>query len=290
MELCLETMYFRETGGKGRSGTSPEDILTAAVGRGIQCFDTAGAYDEAEKILGRFIRYQKRKEDFFVTTKIRPNTLRNVAPQNYHGAMRQNLTGSLRNLGLSRVDVCLLHNADFLDDRQALAALGALREDELTNKVGVCVATPDQFETASESPYIDVIQIPYNVFDTRLDAYLARTDKEIQAGGIFLKGLLFRREEEVPDHMWEVKSHLHTLANYEERHGVSRAELAVTFAKTQPRINQMIIAVDNVAQLNEDCDCFIRSGNTVALRELPDQLGRIDERIVQPSLWKGEYR
>lgn len=290
MELCLETMYFRETGGSGRGGMSPEEILTAAVGRGIQCFDTAGAYDEAEKILGRFIRYQKRKEDFVVTTKIRPNTLRNVSPQNYHGAMRHNIISSLRNLGLSRVSVCLLHNADFLDDRAALTALNALKEDGLTDKVGVCITTSDQFETASESGFIDVIQIPYNVFDTRLDACLARTGKEIQAGGIFLKGLLFRREDELPDHMWEVKSHLHTLANYEERHGVSRAELAISFAKTQPRINQMIIAVDNVSQLNEDCDCFIRTGNTVALRELPDQLGRIDERIIQPSLWRGEYR
>lgn len=283
-------MYFRERTARTNYGSSPDDILTAAVGHGVRCFDTAGAYDDAEKILGRFLKLQKRKSDFIVTTKIRPNTIRNVAPENYFGALRHTLIGSLRNLELDHVSICLFHNADFLGDRAALASLAALKDAGLTEKVGVCVAAPDQFEAASASEFIDVIQISYNVFDTRLDTLLATTNKEIQAGGVFLKGLLFRSEDEVPDHMWEAKNYLRTLSNYEERHSVTRAELAVTFAKTQSKISQLLIAVDNVNQLTEDCEYFMRSGNKVALRELPDQLGGVDERIIQPSLWRGEYR
>lgn len=290
MELCLETMYFRQPLRNAAQGTTPDEILTTAVGRGIRCFDTAGAYDEAERILGRFLKYQKRQDDFILTTKIRPNTLRNVSPAHYKNALLQDLAGSLRCLGFAKVNATLLHNADFLRDELALDALASLKDEGVTEKVGVCVATPMQFEVASAAPQIDVIQISYNVFDTRLDELLRRTNKEIQAGGVFLKGLLFRTEDEVPEHMWEAKTHLHTLAAYEEREGVSRAELAITFAKTQPKINQLIIAVENAAQLSEDCDHFTRTGNTVALRELTDQIGGVDERIVQPSLWRGEYR
>lgn len=290
MELCLETMYFRQISRNTAHGTSPEDILTTAVGRGIRCFDTAGAYDEAERILGRFLRYQKRKNDFIITTKLRPTTLRNVAPHNYYGALRQDLTGSLRCLGFDSLSICLMPNADFLRDAQALEALARLKEEKLADKVGVCTTTAAQFEAASASPYIDVIQISYSVFDTRLDELLRRTDKEIQAGGVFLKGLLFRSEDEVPEHMWEAKTYLHSLTAYEERHGVTRAELAITFAKTQPKISQLLIAVDNASQLSDDCDYFNRGGNTVALRELTEQIGVVDERIVQPSLWRGEIR
>lgn len=290
MQLSLDSTQFRTPfGGQQRPGTRPEDILLCALRNGIRAFDTASAYDEAEMILGNYL---DQYEDFGVsfTTKIRPNALYSLQPSEYAASLRQNLQSSLRSLCTSRVHACLFHNAEQLDNEPALAALYQLKEEELTEKVGVCVSDVQQFERADRSPYIDVIQIPYNVFDTRLDEALAQTTKEIQARGVFLKGLILMDEQDVPRQLSDVKPYLHTLGSYCERQGVSRAELALTFVKTQPKISTVILAVDDVAQLDEDCRAFAREGDNVALRELTEQLGGLDERIIQPSLWNGEFR
>ena len=119
---------------------------------------------------------------------------------------------------------------------------------------------------------------------------LKETSKEIQARGVFLKGLILMDEQDVPRQLSDVKPYLHTLGSYCERQGVTRTELALTFVKTQPKISTLILSVDNVAQLEEDCRCFAQQGNPVALRELTEQLGGLDERIIRPSLWQGEFR
>lgn len=290
MQLSLETTEFRRPyGGVPRPGTSPDDIMLSALRYGIRAFDSASAYGEAEKILGDFLQ---QYEDLHVqiTTKIRPNALFSLKSAQYPDSLRQNLLASLRNLGEQKVHACLFHNADHLDDEAALAALYALKEEGLAEKVGLCVTDVAQFEKADASPYIDVIQIPYNVFDIRFDSALAHTAKEIQARGVFLKGLILMNEEDVPRAFNDVKPYLHTLGSYCERHNVSRTELALTFVKTQPRISTLIIAVDDVNQLKEDCSCFARAGDAVALRELTDQLGGLDERIIQPALWNSEFR
>lgn len=290
MQLSLETTQFRTPfGSQPRPGTRPQDIILCALRNGIRAFDTASAYNEAEMILGSYLdQYEDLNASF--TTKIRPNALYSVEPSEYQASLRQNLLGSLRSLYVPRVHAVLFHNADQLGNEAALAALYSLKEEGLTDKVGVCVSDVQQFEQADRSPYIDVIQIPYNVFDTRFDDVLQDTRKEIQARGVFLKGLILMNEQDVPRHLSDVKPYLHTLGTYCERHGVTRTELALTFVKTQPKISTLILAVDNVGQLEEDCRAFAKTGDAVALRELPDQLGGLDERIIQPSLWHGEFR
>lgn len=289
MQLCLETSHMREHFGRRPAprGTSPLDILNSAGANGIRCFDAAGAYDEAEKILGRFMG-EHPSVHFDVTTKIRPNVLYSASPERYMGILRQNLASSLRNLGQEGVYACLFHNAAELHNERALEALWRLKREGLTAKVGVCTSDPSEFEHASDSPYVDVIQISYNVLDTRLDYLLAHTDKIVQAGNVFLDGILLADEDDLPQHLWEIKPYLHTLSAYCERYGVTRRELALTFVKTQPKISQVILDAQSTAQVRADCEVFQRTGNVVALRELPDQLGGIDERFLAPNLWKGE--
>lgn len=290
MQLGLETTQFRTPfGGQVRPGARPQEIILCALKNGIRAFDTASAYNEAEMILGNYLdQYEDLHASF--TTKIRPNALYSLEPSEYQASLRQNLLISLRSLYVPKVHACLFHNADQLGNEAALEALYSLKEEGLTDKVGVCVTDVQQFEAADRSPYIDVIQIPYNVFDTRFDEVLKETGKEIQARSVFLQGLILMNEEDVPRDFSDVKPYLHTLSSYCERHGVSRTELALTFVKTQPKISTLILAVDNVAQLEEDCRAFAKTGNATALRELTEQLSGIDERIIQPSLWHGEFK
>lgn len=288
MQLSLDTTHFREVR-TGPSEQSPGEILETAVQCGVRCFDAAGAYDEAERILGRFLAGYE-PDPFQVTTRIRPNVLFGAQPEDYVERLDRSLSGSLARLGLSQVDACLYHNADYLDDENALKALWILKDAGLTRKTGICVQDSEQFQAASASPYLDVIQIPYSVLDTRLDSALEGTTKEIRSQGVFLNGLLLCNEDQIPRGLMQIKPYLHTLANYCERYEVSMTELALTFVKTQPRISQVVLHVEKAGQLREDCALFRRSGDETALRELPDQLGGLDERILTPSLWHGEVR
>lgn len=293
MELCLGTVQFGMQYGiasKGRPGyEDAEKMLEYAVANGITTIDTASAYGEAEKIVGGFLKHANRSS-LRIITKIRPNALFSVEPSQYYHTLKQNIFDSLSNLNISYVDGCLFHNADYVNNEAALCALARLKEDGLVKKTGVSIYLPTEFESALASPAIDLIQIPYNILDTRLDPLLRQCEKEIHARSAFLQGLLLMDEAAVPRNLWNAKPYLHRFRSFCEYHHLTHTQAALAFVKTQPKISRLVFGVDNLAQLKQIKKDFSVSADAVALRELAEEFSGIEERIIMPNLWHVEYK
>jgi diketogulonate reductase-like aldo/keto reductase len=109
-----------------------EDTVADALAAGYRHVDTARAYGNEEAVGRGIHRSGVDPADVWVTTKV---WLDDYAP----ARLRQGAEGSLRRLGLERVDLLLLHwpPQDPDELRPALEELHRLRDDGLVRELGV---------------------------------------------------------------------------------------------------------------------------------------------------------
>ena len=171
------------------------DLLRGAYGVGARVFDTADIYGQgaSERILGQFLSSVDR-EDIVVITKVGqvfPLHLRLLIPfkkfvrffltmlsfgKELAGRARQRelgrdfskphivegLQSSLKRLGVSWVDILLLHSpaSSVLRDGAALQTLGWLKSEGRIRLAGVSCDDVETAALAASDPRVDVIQIP----------------------------------------------------------------------------------------------------------------------------------
>ena len=293
MELCLGTVQFGMQYGVSSAG-QPDmqdavEMLEYAANNGISAIDTANAYGEAERIVGAFLAEHGR-EGVNVITKIRPGILYNADSESYYKILRQNLEESLATLGLKSVYGCLFHNSEYADDEAALKALARLKDDGLVQRVGISIYLPAEFRRAAKSPWVDIIQAPYNLMDTRLKKQMERTECEIHARSVFLQGLLLMDEKTVPQHLRDVIPYLQRLDYYCERNGFTRMQVLLNFVKLNENIHKVVFGVDNLEQLKQVIAAFNTEIDRQELIDLAEEFTAVDERLIRPNLWHVEYK
>ena len=103
---------------------------------------------------------------------------------------------SLEHLNTDNVYALLIHNADDLLKRgsdKLINSLHSIKKQHTVKKIGVSVYDLDQLNFVLENFEIDIIQLPFNIFDRRFfnNGMLRRLDKkgiEVHGRSIFLQG------------------------------------------------------------------------------------------------------
>ncbi len=134
-------------------------LVRAAIGIGVTTFDTGPMYGdgEAERRLGLALKGVPR-DRVFVVTKARTWTHDGDAP-----TLSASLRGSLARLGLDHVDALLLHGPTHADIANAAGELGALRDQGLARRFGVCGRGTERdamIATRAHSPLFDILMTP----------------------------------------------------------------------------------------------------------------------------------
>ncbi|MFO7724560.1 MAG: aldo/keto reductase [Oceanipulchritudo sp.] len=145
-------------GGRGWGGQAEKEafaVMEAALECGVCHFDTARAYGNSEKVVGRFI--EKRREAVFLASKVLPGE----AP----AAIRCGLELSLRNLRTDYIDLYYLHwPVEGLDIRPQVEVLEQKRAAGLIGSIGVSNYSVGQLRQAREAGTIDFLQVGYHLF------------------------------------------------------------------------------------------------------------------------------
>jgi predicted oxidoreductase len=167
---------------------SPEKIVEYALGNGITYFDAAQDYISSEGTLG-VVPGEKK-----VITKLLPT----YNHKDIH-SLTDSLSSSLTHLQADKIYGVLLHNGDyFFKLDQFLKDATELKRRGVIEKVGVSVYDPEAALKYSMIPDIDIIQVPFNIFDRRLiDNGFYKTKKEIYIRSVFLRGAVFLLPEEL---------------------------------------------------------------------------------------------
>lgn len=293
--LCLGTVQFGlEYGINNKTGKPSRDevfaMLDYAIDQGIEYIDTAAAYGNAEELLGEYFRSRKIPPELKVISKLMPNLIADDC-KDAELLVINEIQGSLKKLGLSCLEGYLLHTPGNFYNPSIMNGLKNAKEVGLIKNLGVSIYETQHALDVVNSGLVDFIQIPYNIFDQRLemtDFYsLARANGVMVFGRApFLQGLLFMQPDEVPEHLARARNYLQEFEQIIASYELQRVEASLLFSTQNPGIDRVVFGVDNMAQLKEDIAVIANdSADGRCREELMQHFSSMEKEIIFPSLW-----
>jgi aryl-alcohol dehydrogenase-like predicted oxidoreductase len=278
-KLALGTVQFGlNYGVANQSGQVSKDevsnILSFARSIRIDTLDTAPRYGNSENVLGRI-----GVHDYRVVTKT--TSLKNGIKDVIEGFYR-----SLKSLNQRSVDGLLIHDISEVDDKEfhdLFLQLNKLKQQELVNKIGFSTYKPEQIDFLLENFDFDLIQVPFNVFDTRLVEggqlkTLKRKNIEIHARSVFLQGLLLDFKH-LGNYFSKWTNEFNDYQEIVQESGLSLLGYAISFVLNTKEIDKVLVGVDSEKQLRE----IIKSTKKQSVLS-PYPI--YDDNLLNPLNWK----
>lgn len=257
--------------------------LESAWQLGVRAFDTAPHYGAglSERRVGHFLM-SKPRASFVLSTKVGrllvedagahepargfPGERAVTRLRDYSGdGVRRSLEESLSRLGLSRIDVALVHDPeDYLDEALAGAfpALQRLREEGIVGAIGAGMNRSGPLERIVREADIDCALIAgrYSLLDQAAGRSLLPTCADrgvtVLAAGVFNGDVLANpRPGAFYDYQpagEEIIERARTIGEICSRHGVTLAAAALQFPLRHPAIGALVVGVRTPAEVEED--------------------------------------
>lgn len=264
--------------------TDALEILHKAVDCGIDTFDTAYMYGESEEILGEFVKSCAKK--IKIISKL---------PSCNASEVKEALKSSLGKLSEHTIYGYLIHNfKDYIKDRNIWDELEGLKSEGKIKKTGFSLYLVSEIEYILKHDLkIDIIQVPFSIFDQRFEAYfpsLRKRNIEVYVRSVFLQGLVFKKSCELDSYFKSIKGNIERLNVLSRESGIPVFALCLNFALRNKFVDRIIVGVDNVSHLNEiiqASDSFSKLKDDIfnSLLELEVK----DENIILPFKWP-EYK
>ena len=298
-KLVLGTVQFGLDYGINNKKGKPSkheslEMLKKAYENGINIFDTASAYGEAEEILGEFISKNNLYENVLIISKLSPNLLEN-SKGDILEIIESEIKKSLEKLKVKSLYGYLLHTPEYIYNKEIVSALKSCKEKGLIQNLGVSVYEEKDAIYAATLP-VDFIQIPYSIFDQRLDKtdffnITKKNNIKVFARSAFLQGLVFMDEEEIPDSLNEAKQYIKNLNEITKKYNLTTVQAALLFSYKNPNIDYVVFGVDNIGQLKEDIKIVEENMNCEkCIEELKNKFIDVPKSIIFPSLWKKQEK
>ena len=279
MKLALGTVQFGlDYGVTNQSGkvaeSKIEGILDFAKSNGIDILDTASGYGNSEQVLGGV-----GVDDYQIITKT--TSLKHGVDEVIRGFYQ-----SLKYLNQKSVDGLLIHDINEVNNKEfndLFERLNKLKQQGLINKIGFSVYTPEQVNFLLDNFDFDIIQLPFNVFDTRLSEggqlqALKKKNIEIHARSIFLQGILLDFNN-LSSYFSTWREQFDKYQKSVEKSGMSLLEYALNFVLNTQELDKVLVGVNSERQLREIIQSTKKEGKSSAH---PIN----DVNLLNPSLWK----
>jgi len=259
---------------------SIEQILSMAQDNGINHFDTAKSYGDAEIILGKFL---DKSQPLFIDSKIALPECESV------NSIVDAVNQSLSVLGIPKLNTLYLHNADLLSGNNSLIiqkGMEKVLDLGLADNLGVSVYTFKQLkEVNAEFPLLSTFQILENICDRRL-IYLKELVDFINKGNVvnirsvFLQGLLLMSLKNLPDKLQKATHSLQDLNKYAIENHVNVLDLCIAYVKKIPWVGNYLVGVESPSQLKEILE------SSFELKEnWETQISPLPEELKDPRFW-----
>lgn len=286
--ICLGTVqlgqYYGINNALGRKPDLKESfgLLEKAIRLGINFFDTASVYGDSEKILGDF---GINRFNVKIISKLRPNL-----PSDSNLVL-QEIKTSLKNLKLNSLEGYLFHDAEDFYKPELLRGLKLVKEKGLSKNIGVSIYEPEDAINVVKDKDIDIIQIPYNVLDQRLNdtnffEIAEKNNVTVFARSSFLQGLLLMTREKIPPNLKDAWSYIETFQNISRRYKFTPSEAALLFSYCHKKIDYVLFGVETIEQLELNFKILDKASQFAdCYEELSGKFKNVDRKIIVPSLW-----
>jgi len=258
------------------------EILDYAYNAGIECIDTAPSYGESEEVIGEFL--SPEKHNFKIISKT-PEFDRFSKD-----ALRDALQGILTRLNRESIEGCLIHRFDdFMKYDELWSALVDFKREGFIGEIGFSLYSVEELRIVLDRKLnIDIINIPYSVFDRRFEPYLKELKAlniKVVARSIFLQGLPSLERDSLKGSLVKTTPSLNALGELEVNNSISRYAMCLNFALLNPYIDKVVIGVDTLDHLIDN----LKSLDLIdVVRGIYGSLAglKIDhEEVVSPKRW-----
>ena len=255
-------------------------ILDYAWKHGIDTFDTAPAYGTAEKLLGDWIRSRSLASRARIISKMKGDD----------AAILLQVCASLHALGIERLDGLLLHAQGDMYRRDVQMVLQNAKRDHMTDHIGVSTYSPTEAGDALGMGF-DYIQVPYNVFDRRLDKndFFERAKRysvKVFARSPLLQGLLLTSPDRIPPYLAHAQPHVTRFREIASTHGLTPLEAALMYVRAHEGIEYIVFGVETSSQLEQIIAAKMQIIDASCLSEMHETFVGLEESIIDPRLWK----
>ena len=291
MKLGIGTAQFgMDYGVANRTGkatrTDVIGILEEAARSGVRIIDTAPAYGSSEEILGELLSTGHGFRLVTKTIAFDPA----LPGRKYADAVRAGFSQSLRRLRTERVYGILIHHVQALASSGAddlMRALEDLKDEGRLARIGVSVYHPRQLKQILARYAVDLVQLPFNVYDQRFAqagwlTRLKRAGIEVHSRSAFLQGLLLLPPGRLPERFDAIGSHHARLHRQIGEAGLTPLAACLAFCLDQADIDHVIVGCETLVQFTEilgvaASDCSRMTGlKSYAVN---------DESVIDPSRW-----
>lgn len=288
-KLSLGTVQFGLDYGIANATGKPSKkdvnkIIKYVTDNGINCFDTAQGYGDAEKVLGDSLPQDK---ELFIVSKFASHLFRDDA--------QKHILTSLKNLNITSLYALLLHDSKILHNWQQSDSLmvDKLIKSSQIKHFGVSIYTSEDFNLAIENDKISFIQIPFNIFDQRAIKQnwfkkAKEKNKLISIRSIYLQGLLLMERDKVPAKLQSAKKYLDAFNLFAKELHMTKNELALSFVDTVAQDSLILFGCDNIHQARENINNYknIKKLGTDTINKIMTYFNNIEEDIYNPTRWQ----
>ena len=225
-----------------------------------------------------------------IISKLRPKIFMDKPTDLWKDIVLKNIQESLIRLKISRLEAFLFHSAEYIFDEAAVNALHCVCGEGLAEKIGVSIYTPEEALKALEYEEIKVVQVPYNVFDHRLDCcgfFEKAKEKQVEvyARSSLLQGLILMDPNRLPKRVRFAENYLKRFVSICKDYDILPLKAAVCYVKRHLGIDYVVFGVDNQSQLYEYISMQEEEIPIDMVETLKREFEDVEDRLVNPVLW-----
>ena len=266
---------------------SVQSIVAEVWESGVREFDTAQAYGESERVLGKVLRSLGIAREAKVISKLHP-----AIDHQDSNALNLALQQTLARLGLAKLYGLMLHTEDLLDiwETGLKDTLDKFIEQGLVERIGVSVYSPQKAARALRTNGISLVQLPSNLLDRRFENagvfHEAKSfGKEIYVRSVFLQGLLLMNASDLPASMRFATTVAERLINFADDTGFSLKQLALGYVRSAYPEQKVLLGCETLEQVRENLEIWSKETPRGIVDKVRREFQDIPEKILNPSLW-----
>ncbi|MEP6682002.1 MAG: aldo/keto reductase [Parafilimonas sp.] len=246
-------------------------------------FDTAAAYGNSAEVLGEIFKELNIHSNSLIISKF-PKKVTTVAQ------LKASFQNTIDKLQVKQLYAFMAHDANtVIEHPEIYSELIGYKRNGYIQKTGVSVYYPEQVQWfISHKIQLDIIQIPYNIFDKRFGPFLEQFKNEgieVHTRSAFLQGLFFKNINSLPSHFDLVKNKIVDIQNIAKSINLSLNKLLLIFCLQQKFIDKVIIGVDSEEHLHDNMitENDINKFNKIAAKI--DFKEPVNDEIILPFNW-----
>ena len=286
--VALGVQYGIQSGHDKPAREASIALLRTAYSAGINLFDTAPNYGEAEDLLGAALHHES--DACFASKVSLPAEGVSFTAAELAAALNASVDKSRAALRRDCIDILQVHNLSVSHAANPLIgeALQALKTAGKVRHLGASVYTEDEAMTAMHSGWVDVLQVAYNVLDQRMAMRVFEEAKQLNIGVLtrsaFLKGALTPRARQLPDALAPLRHAVDTLAQAWDISLEAMPHAALAFCLGEARISSVLIGPSNEDELMQAL-ASLNAADAAAAHAVGIAHALNDARLVDPRLW-----